>query len=115
MEINWTLGLLGALGGALPDVLRLIKNRYVLNEEPYWKHPKFWLGFGCMVLLGGLLGGFLAVRVREALALGYGGPEFLTRALSTNTPKAGEGQEVFYYEETADARPVFSLRSYWRT
>ncbi len=72
----------GCVGGALPDVIRLIKGRY--NDTPgYLKAPMFWVGLLLLIALGGFvawLGG--AKEIKEALAYGYGGPEILSRLLS---------------------------------
>jgi|SRR5581483_3068030 len=72
----------GCVGGALPDVIRIIKGRY--GDTPgYLKAPMFWFGLLLLVALGGFvawLGG--AKELKEALAYGYGGPEVLSRLLS---------------------------------
>jgi hypothetical protein len=74
---------LGCLGGALPDVIRVIQNRYKTELPDYLISKNFLLGFVLLVALGGFaawLGG--AKAVKEALAYGYGAPEIISRMLS---------------------------------
>ncbi len=76
--------LLGCAGGLLPDVLRLIKNRYEKLETIYLQ-PSFWLGLILLIGLGGLcawLGG--ATDFKAALAFGYGAPEAISKLLSAS-------------------------------
>jgi len=83
--MNWTLIGLGCVGGALPDVIRVVKSRYEIELPKYWKSPNFWIGLIILVILGGLaswLGG--AADPKSALAFGYGAPEVISRSLSSN-------------------------------
>ncbi|MBW8727998.1 MAG: hypothetical protein JF625_23000 [Inquilinus limosus] len=71
---------LGCLGGALPDVLRLIKGRHD-GAPQFLRDWFFWLMFADLVLLGGaaaLLG--RADEAMEAVAFGFTAPEVVSRA-----------------------------------
>lgn len=72
----------GCVGGALPDVIRIIKGRY--SDTPgYLKAPMFWFGLLLLIALGGFVAWLGAPKeIKEALAYGYGGPEVLSRLLS---------------------------------
>jgi len=79
--------LIGAVGGLIPDVIRLVKNRYSVEMPGHWKSPNFYVGLAALVVLGGLaawLGG--ADDVKTALAFGFGAPELVSRILSSNNP-----------------------------
>ncbi|MGK9235193.1 hypothetical protein KXS07_26275 [Inquilinus limosus] len=71
---------LGCLGGALPDLLRLIKGRHD-GAPQFLRDWFFWLMFAGLVLLGGLaalLG--QADEAKEAVAFGFAAPEVVSRA-----------------------------------
>lgn len=97
---------LGCLGGALPDVLRLIKGRHD-GAPAFLRDWFFWVMFAGLVLLGGLaafLGG--ADEPVEALAFGFGAPEVLSRALG--------GPLADWRQEPAQGATLFrSLRRWW--
>src|SRR5688572_18803655 len=76
--------LLGALGGLLPDILRIVKSRHDPQLQPYLNSVMFWVGLLLAVAVGALAAALAeAANVREALAYGFGAPEVLTRILST--------------------------------
>jgi hypothetical protein len=72
----------GCVGGALPDVVRIIRGRY--SDMPgYLRAPMFWFGLLLLIALGGFVAWLGAAKeIKEALAYGYGGPEVLSRLLS---------------------------------
>lgn len=81
--MNWTMILLGCAGGALPDIIRIVKGRYSTELPDYLKSLNFWIGFALLIILGGLaalLGD--AKGAKEALAFGFAAPEIISRALS---------------------------------
>jgi hypothetical protein len=93
--IDWTLVGFGCLGGALPDIIRLIKGRYKEELPSYLGSGSFLLGFILLVALGGFvawIGG--AKEVKDALAFGFAAPEVLSRILSTEGTRAGPGSDI---------------------
>lgn len=88
--MDWRIVALGFLGGALPDVIRLIQNRYKTELPDYLLTLNFAIGFALLVALGGFaawLGGARATK--EALAYGFGAPEIVSRLLSTRAITLG--------------------------
>jgi|SRR5215467_3020192 len=83
---------LGCVGGALPDVLRLIAGRY--GDMPsYFRTPYFWISLVMLVALGGGAAYFVAYlspgtematigQSINYLAIGYSAPSVLSRLLS---------------------------------
>jgi len=71
--------LLGCVGGVLPDVIRIIKNRYKLSMPEYLKTSSFWLGLLLMVLIGGLAAwAFSTSSAKEAIIYGYAAPQLFS-------------------------------------
>jgi hypothetical protein len=92
MGWSWNMAALGVVGGAIPDVIRIIQNRYQAHLPDYLKTPSFWLGFVFLLLLGGAaawIGG--ATDVKSALAFGFGAPELVSRLLSSGGGGGGGG------------------------
>jgi hypothetical protein len=88
--MNWDMIAAGCFGGAIPDIIRLIQNRYETELPRYVGRANFWIGFIFLILLGGIaawLGN--ANRVQEALAFGFAAPELVSRFLSA--PNGGGG------------------------
>jgi hypothetical protein len=110
----WIFGL-GCLGGLLPDILRLIKNRQDNNLPSYFKRGNFWLGVVLMVGLGGLAAWLLkATDAKEALTLGFAAPQVIS-SLAAGTGKAGTGKagtgKVVEREDMDIGK--FGLRRWW--
>jgi hypothetical protein len=85
--MDWTVIGLGCLGGAIPDVIRLVQGRYNQDLPNYLRQPNFWIGFVLLIVIGGLaawLGD--ATGLKEALAYGYAAPELIARFLSSTNP-----------------------------
>jgi hypothetical protein len=79
----WQVWLLGAVGGLIPDALRIIKGRHKPEVPAYLKHPMFWVGLVLAMGAGGLAADlFNADRAYTAIALGYAAPDILEKALS---------------------------------
>ena len=75
--------LFGCLGGALPDFIRLIQNRYKVELPDYVRSMSFFIGFTLLVALGGFtawVGG--AKTPVEALAYGFSAPEIISKLIS---------------------------------
>lgn len=94
--------LAGCIGGLLPDILRIIKNRYKKKPPSYLKSRNFWLGVFLLVALGGLAASLLAQSPKDALAYGFAAPEIFSRLAS----KSAEGVDL------GDAG-FFDLRAWW--
>jgi purine-cytosine permease-like protein len=89
MTLSHTL-LWGAVGGVLPDAIRLVKERHNEALPPYVKSLNFYVGLVLAVALGAATAALLgAASVQEALACGFGAPEILTRLFSS--PGTGPG------------------------
>jgi hypothetical protein len=87
--IDLSLVALGCVGGALPDAIRIVRNRHNPLVPAYLASVNFWLGVLLLVGLGGLsawLGG--ASEAREALAHGFGAPEIISRLAGNIGPEA---------------------------
>jgi hypothetical protein len=94
-EFRVSLIACGCIGALLPDIIRLIKNRYDPTVPGYLKGIKFWISLLFLVLIGGLATWLSnAHEVKEALAYGYGAPEFLSRLLSSPDRAAGVDRGV---------------------
>jgi len=85
----------GAVGGALPDIIRIIKNRYGKFPE-YLKSPIFWIGFILLVALGGFVAWLGDAKdIKAALAFGYAGPEFVSRLFGKTVDQEDRGTKEF--------------------
>jgi hypothetical protein len=77
----------GCLGGILPDVLRLIGDRY-RGAPAYLRHWFFWSSMFLLVGVAGLATYLLSPsRVVDAVAIGFSAPEVLSNALGTRKPR----------------------------
>lgn len=80
----------GLIGGAIPDLLRIINNRYQLQLPSYLRSLNFYMGFFFLLILGmvtvQLLG---ANNITEALSYGYSAPQIISGLLGNlaKTPK----------------------------
>jgi hypothetical protein len=105
-EFNQSMFWLGVAGGALPDVLRIIKQRY--TGFPEWlAQPGYYVGLLLLLALGGLaawLGG--ATEWKSALAMGFTAPEVISRLVSAqgDATRGGWTRGMF---------AGFPLRSWW--
>ena len=98
----------GALGGLIPDAIRLVRSRHDPALPPYLKSAGFYLGLVFCVVLGALASWMLgATDVRQALACGFSAPEILTRLLSKTD---GVPRSAL---EPAVARRPMALREWW--
>ncbi|MFM7089368.1 MAG: hypothetical protein ACKOZZ_01025 [Bacteroidota bacterium] len=80
----------GLVGGAIPDLLRLINNRYQLQIPAYLKSVNFYMGFFFLLILGMVTVQLLdAKSITEALSYGYAAPQIISGLLGNlaKTPK----------------------------
>jgi hypothetical protein len=108
---------LGCIGGALPDVLRLIAGRHE-GAPKYLSSLYFWVSFVLLVALGGaatyavslvspeMLAGS-ANRWISALAIGYSAPSMISKLLSEPNLPMPSGVRG------APAPAKRSLRGWW--
>src|SRR4051794_20738137 len=82
-DFNNVLVALGALGGLLPDVIRFVKGRE--KGFPEWfRLIGYWIGLALLVVLGGLAAWLgQATDWQSAIAMGYAGPEIVSRLFSS--------------------------------
>ena len=100
---NPIMFLFGCIGGLLPDILRLIRNRYTNKIEAYLKEPQFWIGVALLVVVGGLVAWILqAQTIKDALIFGFAAPELLSRL----------GSEAAKSVKTK-GKVQFQLRQWW--
>jgi len=93
---------LSCVGGVLPDVLRIIAARYD-GPPKYLTKPFFWTSLFLLIILAG--GTALLVKPTgtiEALAVGFGAPEVISKLLSQPADR-GDGKTSL----------VRDLRSWW--
>lgn len=70
---------LGCVGGLIPDILRIIKNRYRKDLLVCLGRLNFWLGVVLLIGLGGLAAWVLeAQEARDALIYGYAAPQLFS-------------------------------------
>ena len=105
--------LLGMAGGLLPDVIRLVRERYDPAVPAFLKSPKFYISLGLGVLLGGFAAWLLqAGTTKDALVYGFAAPELMTRLASSASPSAKGG--AFRGETPASPNGLHrSLQSWW--
>jgi hypothetical protein len=102
---------LGCVGGLIPDALRLIKGRYE-SFPRYLTQPSFWVGLALLVALGGLAawaGG--AHNAKEALAYGFGAPQFISTLASASGGTTVRG--VTLRGDQARGVSVSAIRRWW--
>ena len=84
----------GCLGGVLPDVLRLIGDRY-RGAPAYLRQWFFWFSLALLVGVAALATYLLnPSRIIDAVAIGFSAPEILSNALGSRKPRAIRGQNV---------------------
>jgi len=86
--------ILGVVGGALPDVIRIIKAHHNLSFPKYLKRAIFWFGFFLLLALGGFAAWlFSAQNAKEAILFGFAAPELFSRLASKQGPADRHGTE----------------------
>jgi hypothetical protein len=94
---------LGCFGGLLPDILRLIKDRYNSALPTYLRSGMFWLGLFLLVVIGGVTAWLLGAQdAKQAVAYGFAAPELLSR-LASKVPEP----------QFRTRGATFDLRTWW--
>ncbi len=103
------LFLFGCLGGLLPDVLRIIRNRRKIRLPNYLRKLNFWLGTLLLVGVGGLTAWILSAETaKDALIYGFASPQILSQlAASVQTGRVERGMN----EEAGEFS--FGLLQWW--
>jgi hypothetical protein len=124
-QFSWAIFLLGCAGGLVPDILRVVANRYDPKLPDYFKSLKFWIGTLCLVLLGGIVAYLTEPkRVMDAFIYGYAAPEFLARLagsvgsspLSVETKVLSSLRVDELVRGVVEEEPkLFNLSTWWRT
>ena len=100
--MDWTIIILGCVGGAIPDAIRIIQGRHKTELPDYVGSLNFLIGLLLLVLLGGFAAWLGAAKeYKEALAYGFAAPELVSRLLS-----GGPGDKGF-------AGAAIDLRRFW--
>lgn len=96
---------LGCVGGLLPDILRVIKNRHDNSLPSYLKRVNFWLGVVLMVALGGFATWLLeATDAKEAVTFGFAAPQVISSLVAGSKGVVDRG---------AKEPGKFGLRTWW--
>jgi ABC-type uncharacterized transport system permease subunit len=101
---TWSVLLWGAVGGAIPDILRLIRDR--AGDVPtYLSKWWFWLGFVLALVVGALVAFIFApAKILDAIAYGIAAPSILQGLAADRTKEPRLG---------ADGNPVDAIRYWW--
>lgn len=86
----------GALGGLLPDILRLITKLREGTIPDYLKTKAFWISLVLLALVGGVAVWLVgATTPKEAVMIGFSAPEVISRIASQGKQvDRGEGKEL---------------------
>ena len=85
-EFQLSFFLLGCLGGVLPDLLRIARNRYDKGLGVYLKSLNFWVGLVILILIGGATAWiFDASSAKDALIIGYTSPQIISQLVGSAT------------------------------
>jgi hypothetical protein len=103
--------LCGCVGGLIPDLLRIIKNRYEVKLPVYLSSLNFYIGLVLLIAIGGF-SVFLkgSADYIEALAIGYSAPQILSSLLGGVSQKGKEDTK----EEVRSVNPVKFILSWWK-
>ena len=107
--------LYGLIGGAIPDLLRLINNRYQLSLPGYLKSINFYVGFIFLLILGMVTVQLLGANsITEALSYGYSAPQVISGLLGnmSKTPKSGNEKRSIPISPQMPEK--FSILDFWK-
>lgn len=94
MDIMWA-ALLGALGGVLPDFIKVIRKRFE-TMPTYLGRRFYWLNVAFLAIVGAIASAIAHPgTIHEALAYGAGSLAILTQALGQNDEQhLGDAEQV---------------------
>jgi uncharacterized membrane protein YdcZ (DUF606 family) len=107
--------LYGLIGGAIPDLLRIINNRYQLSLPGYLKSINFYVGFIFLLILGMVTVQLLqAGSITEALSYGYSAPQVISGLLGNMSKTQKTGKENRSMPESSRMPEKFSILDFWK-
>ena len=105
----------GLIGGAIPDLLRIINNRYQLQLPTYLRSLNFYMGFFFLLVLGMVTVQLLGANsITEALSYGYSAPQIISGLLGNlaKTPKNILEKRDLSSNQNIDRR--LKILDFWR-
>ena len=107
--------LYGLIGGAIPDLLRIINNRYQLSLPAYLKTINFYVGFIFLLILGMVTVQLLeANSITEALSYGYSAPQVISGLLGNMSKTQKTGKENRSMPESPQIPDKFTTLEFWK-
>jgi len=107
--------LYGLIGGAIPDLLRIINNRYQLSLPAYLKSINFYIGFIFLLVLGMVTVQLLqANSITEALSYGYSAPQVISGLLGNMSKSQKTGKEKRSMPESPRMPDKFTTFEFWK-
>lgn len=107
--------LFGLIGGAIPDLLRIINNRYQLSLPGYLKSLNFYVGFIFLLMLGMVTVQLLdANSITEALSYGYSAPQVISGLLGNMSKSQKAGKEKRSLPESPRLPDKFNTIDFWK-
>jgi uncharacterized membrane protein YdcZ (DUF606 family) len=107
--------LYGLIGGAIPDLLRIINNRYQLSLPAYLKSINFYVGFIFLLILGMVTVQLLeANSITEALSYGYSAPQVISGLLGNMSKTKKIVKEKRSMPESPQIPDKFTTLEFWK-
>jgi len=107
--------LYGLIGGGIPDLLRIINNRYQLSLPAYLKSINFYVGFIFLLILGMVTVQLLeANSITEALSYGYSAPQVISGLLGNMSKTKKIVKEKRSMPESPQIPDKFTTLEFWK-
>ena len=107
--------LYGLIGGAIPDLLRIINNRYQQSLPAYLKSINFYVGFIFLLILGMVTVQLLeANSITEALSYGYSAPQVISGLLGNMSKTQKTGKVNRSMPESPQIPDKFTTLEFWK-
>jgi hypothetical protein len=104
MTLESTL-VLGFVGGLLPDLIRLIRDRDNPEWKAFAKTAKFWLSLLALALLGAFIAWLLdAASKKDAVIYGFTAPEVLSKLVGSSAKES---------DRSVTERRTMTIREWW--